>query len=310
MASASTAPTKAWQGHEGEVCDTVNGFEVVSCRPCGFKHILPIPTLEELFTAYRHHYYTTEKPVFIERARQDLDWWNLTYDDRYDSIESLLHNKNDRRILDIGSGPGFFLSRGKERGWKTLGFEPSAQAAAHSRTLGLEVREDFLDEKTAKGIGRFDAVNMSEVMEHLREPAKMLELIHGLLNPGGVVCSVVPNDYSPFQQALREACGFKPWWVAPPHHINYFDFDSLSRLFERCGFRVALKEATFPIDLFLLMGDNYVGNDALGRICHGKRMAFEKNMQKAGLGGVKRRLYQALADCGIGREVMVFATRS
>jgi len=43
-----------------------------------------------------------------------------------------------RRILDVGSGPGYFLLHGKNRGWQTLGIEPSKQAAEHGRKLGLE----------------------------------------------------------------------------------------------------------------------------------------------------------------------------
>lgn len=186
-----------------------------------------------------------------------------------------------------------------------MGIEPSAQAASHSRESGLEIVEDFLTEETASQIGTFDVVHMSEVLEHIPDPRGMLQLARHLLTPGGLICIVVPNDYNPFQYALRKVYGYKPWWVAPPHHINYFDFDSLSQLFENCGFEVVLSEATFPIDMFLLMGDNYIGSDALGRQCHGKRKRFEQNLNLAGLQKMKRKLYQSLADQGIGREIVL-----
>ena len=54
-----------------------------------------------------------------------------------------------RRLLDIGSGPGFFLKTAKERGWRVLGIEPSRQAATHARDLGIEVVEGFFDADTA-----------------------------------------------------------------------------------------------------------------------------------------------------------------
>ncbi|MHB1222178.1 MAG: class I SAM-dependent methyltransferase, partial [Gammaproteobacteria bacterium] len=103
--------------------------------------------------------------------------------------------------------------------------------------------------------------------------------------------------------------GFKPWWVAAPHHINYFDFDSLSNLVERCGFEVVHKESTFPIDMFLLMGDNYISSDELGRSCHTKRMNFEKAMNLSGAGNVLTNLYSELSQLGIGREVVIFARK-
>ena len=53
------------------------------------------------------------------------------------------------------------------------------------------------------------------------------------------------------------------------------------------------------------MGDNYVGDDELGRACHVKRMTFEKNLAAAGLNDIKRKLYRALAAEGLGREIVL-----
>jgi hypothetical protein len=130
------------------------------------------------------------------------------------------------------------------------------------------------------------------------------------LNDDGMVCIVVPNDFNPFQLLLRDHLDFKPWWVAPPHHINYFNFKSLTGLVERCGFEVVHKESTFPIDLFLLMGDNYIGNDETGRKCHTKRMNFEKSMSLSGSDSLLENLYSNFAKQGIGREVVLYAKKN
>lgn len=283
--------TREWIGHKGVILDSKNEFDVIDCIICGFKHIVPIPSVDDLEETYRQDYYSKEKPLYIERYKEDIDWWNLVYDERYEVFEKFLPPER-RRMIDIGSGPGFFLLRGKERNWQTLGIEPSAQAAEHSRFLGLEIVEQFLNEKTVKSLGKFDAVHMSNVLEHVPDPAEMLNLCKHILTPNGLLCIVVPNDYNPFQQASRKSCGLAPWWVAPPHHINYFDFDSLSDLLLRCGFHVEHREATFPIDLFLLMGDNYIDNDALGRACHLKRKKFEAALDAAGFSALKQALYQ------------------
>ncbi|MBT9614050.1 MAG: class I SAM-dependent methyltransferase [Burkholderiales bacterium] len=300
---------KNWQGHEGTVVASANGFDVIDCKLCGFKHIIPIPTEEELEKAYQHDYYIQEKPLYIERYREDLDWWNMVYAQRYAILEQHLPAER-RRLLDIGSGPGFFLLNGKKRGWQVKGIEPSMQAAKHSLGLGLDIENVFFTETTAPKFGHFDAINMGEVLEHIPDPAALLSLVNGQLNDNGMVCIIVPNDFNPFQMVLRDHLGFEPWWVAPPHHINYFDFDSLSRLVERCGFEVVHKEATFPIDMFLLMGDNYIGNDELGRACHTKRMNFEKAMNQSGLGNVLTDLYSAFASQGMGREVVLYMKKN
>jgi hypothetical protein len=40
--------TKSWREHQGEVVDSVKGFDVIECEICGFKHIIPIPTEDEM----------------------------------------------------------------------------------------------------------------------------------------------------------------------------------------------------------------------------------------------------------------------
>jgi len=299
---------KEWKNHYGQVLDTKNGFIVIECEACEFKHIIPIPTKEELKNIYRDKYYAKEKPLYLERACEDLEWWNLTYSDRYDTFEENLPD-DSRNILDIGSGPGFFLLYGKKRGWNVLGIEPSKQAAEYARSLGLKIIEEFMNRSLVNKLGKFDVIHMSEVLEHIPDPIDMLKITYDLLKPGGLVCVSVPNDYSPFQRVLREVCGYEPWWVAPPYHINYFNFESLKKLLEKIGFKIILKEATFPMDMFLLMGDNYVGNDTLGRICHKKRKQFELLLDRGKYNDLKRRLYQKFADIGIGRECLIYGQK-
>jgi len=297
-----------WHQHKGEVLDKVREFDVIDCESCRFSHIVPIPTDQELETMYREDYYSREWPDYIDRHREDLDWWNLRYDDQYSLFEELLPPET-RRILDVGSGPGFFLLKGHQRGWETVGVEPSVQAVEHSRGLGLEIIEGFLDEGLVNQLGQFDVVHMNEVLEHLPDPGEMLSRTYRLLRPGGILCVIVPNDYNPLQQALRSACEYQPWWLAPPHHINYFNFSSLAHLVNNIGFEMIQKTATFPMELFLLMGDNYIGNDKVGRVMHGKRKKLEMNLGKAGCSTLWKKFSNSLADVGVGREVILYARR-
>ena len=98
---------KEWQQHKGNVLDRVEEFDVIDCEACRFNHIVPIPTVQELETVYREDYYSREWPDYIDLHREDLDWWNLQYDEQYSLFEELLPQEQ-RRILDVGSGPGFF----------------------------------------------------------------------------------------------------------------------------------------------------------------------------------------------------------
>jgi len=300
------AEERQWQQHSGSVIARQGEFKVIDCVHCGFSHVVPLPTVDELENIYRDEYYSKEKPLYLEGTRRDLEWWKLVFQDRYDEFASHLPSTR-RRLLDVGSGPGFFLQFGQDLGWQVFGIEPSRQAVAHARGLGLQIAEGMLNGESTKSLGTFDVVHMNNVLEHVPDPREMITLCRELLNPDGLLCVVVPNDFSSFQRALRDACGFEPWWVAPPHHLNYFNFDSLQKLLETSGFEVLHRETTFPIDLFLLMGENYVGDDDLGRFCHVRRMTFEKNLAAAGMNHVKRKLYRVLAEQGLGREIVLIA---
>ncbi|MEC4671854.1 MAG: class I SAM-dependent methyltransferase [Nitrospirota bacterium] len=294
--------------HKGTVVDSKNDFDVIECEACGFKHIVPIPSCEELGLIYGEDYYRKEYPFYFEHQREDSEWWDNVFLKRYVLFECQLP-PHRRRILDIGSGSGLFLKLGMQRGWETLGVEPSPPAAEQARQWGLSIVNEFLTEGNVHQLGQFDVVHMHEVLEHIPHPEEMLNLALRLLRPGGILCVVVPNDYNPLQQVLRTACGYQPWWLAPPHHINYFSVTSLAGLIGKTGFEVIHKTATFPMELFLLMGDNYVGNDQLGRAMHGKRKKLELSLWRAGYDALWEKVYDGLADVGVGREVVMYARR-
>ncbi len=308
MDIAAAATTIAWQSHEGPRLSQVNGLDVIDCTMCGFRHVVPLPDARALEQIYRDDYYQDEKPAFLAHSREDQEWAALAQNDRLDSFERLLPQAR-RRLLDIGCGPGFFLKTAKARGWRVLGVEPSRQAARHARTLGTEVAEGFFNADSASGLGRFDAVQLNNVLEHVPDPVALLIAARELLDSGGVLCVNVPNDYSPFQIAASAATTRSEWWVAPKHHLNYFDFASIGGLLERLDFEIVERMTSFPMEAFLLMGDNYTIDPALGRACHAKRERFDLALESAGLGNARRAFYGALADAGLGREAAIIAVK-
>ena len=282
-------------------------FTVIDCDACRFKHIVPIPTPAELEHVYGHEY-STEKPLYIQRHIEDRVA-DPRLREQYDLFERVLGPAR-RRLLDVGSGPDSFCSMAPRRGtWTVRGLEPSSSAVTHSRGLGLDVTHAFLNAETARQPGTFDVVHLNAVLEHVPDPRGAIGLVETMLDPGGLVALMVPNDYSPFQAALRDACGVEPWWVAPPHHVNYFDVGSIQRLLAE-RFEIVSVETSFPIDLFLLMGDNYIGDDERGRACHAKRKAFELTLARAGKTALKQEIYRSLAQLGVGRDVFVVARKA
>lgn len=248
---------------------------------------------------YREAYYGEHKLEFIERAREDSEWAALFWNDRLAIIEAHLE-PHRRRILDIGSGPGWFLKSALDRGWSVVGVDPSRQACEHARELiGQSVIETEF-EKVAGRVGTFDAVHLNNVLEHVENPTEILALTRRVLTDGGLICVGVPNDGSPFQLAASRTCG--EWWVSP-HHLNYWTFASMSEWLTRLGFTEIARTTSFPMEIFPLMGMDYTRDSDVGRDCHKRRKRFDMTIDDK----TRRAFYSALASVGIGREAVIIS---
>jgi SAM-dependent methyltransferase len=273
--------------HDGPLITRVEGYDIIACAVCGFRHVLPLPEPETLERAYREAYCTEEKPEF--HAVEDQEWAELSQRDRLESFERLLP-VGRRRLLDVGAGSGFFLKTAAERGWRVLGLEPSPQAVVHGRSLGINMLEGFFNAETAANLGRFDVVHLNNVLEQVPNPLRVVALARDLLATGGLLCLDVPSDFAPLQMRARAA----------PHHLNYFDFDSLADLVTRLGFETPQRSTSFPMELFLLMGLDYTKDGELG---------LDLALERAGFQETRRKFYRALADAGLGREAVVIAVK-
>ena len=294
--------------HEGPtIIEYIDG-RVIDCTKCGFKHIIPLPSAEELRHFYEEEFYQNEKDTYLEASAEDAERKASEFLRRYKTAEQILPVGGQRRVLDIGCGPGDFLALGKSLGWNELGIEPSSVAADYGRKKGLTIRNEFFSEEIGSSLGEFDFIHMSEVLEHVPNPSEMLGWAHSLLVPGGVLCISVPNDFSPAQKVLLETGKHKPWWVVPDHHLNYFDFLSLERLIGNVGLRVRERTTNFPMELFMLMGQDYTTDSALGSQFHSWRKNFDLVLTKLNP-KLLDDFYKSLAHVELGRLAVVFAQK-
>lgn len=289
--------------HTGLTVVSVGGRDVIDCTPCGFKHVFPALSDEELKKFYSDEFYQVEKGSYFKEAEEDKDWWMLTYAHYYSLLEA---HTAGRRLLDVGSGPGYFLDAGKARGWDVVGVEPSPVAAQYARSRDLRVIEEMFPSEALKAEGLFDVIALHFVLEHIPEPAVFVAAARAMLKPGGLLLVVSPNDFNPLQKLLQERQGFSPWWVVPTHHANYFDIFSLPSFLAKSGFIVKHTETTYPVEFFLLGGRNYVGNPSLGRATHQERKTFESALYRGG-SGLLQKMFLDWAAQGIGREAVVIA---
>jgi SAM-dependent methyltransferase len=272
VAASTGATSDAAVPHEGPVVARNHEVDVIACHRCGFRHVMPLPEPAAIDKLYTEDFYGTLHESYIASQRANLDWWHLEFGAKYDLFEELLP-AGRCSLVDVGSGPGWFVQYGSRRGWRTVGVEPGRPAALHTRdTLGENVVIDFFTPAAIAHLEPVDVVHLHNVLEHVPDPAAMLRTARGALAPGGLV--------------------------------------SVTALLRREGFEPCAHLASFPLEAFALMGEDYIADPALGKVVHGKRMQLEKNLHAAGEGARLAKVYRALGELGLGRTLTVMARRS
>jgi methionine biosynthesis protein MetW len=145
------------------------------------------------------------------------------------------------RILDIGCGTGALMSLlRKTRSENIVGFEPDPDRAERARSLGLNVTTGYATKKALESLGAFDVIILSDVLEHVAEPASLLQLIKAALAPNGKVVVSVPN-VAHWSVRLSLLCGnfdYEPVGIMDATHIWWFTDKSIKKLFETAGYEV------------------------------------------------------------------------
>lgn len=279
-------------------------------KKLGFRHLFPIPSKKELVEYYEKEFYSADYGRVNDSSREiqkrDEDFYRLQY---ADILETIRQEAPGRKILDIGCGYGNFIKFCNERGFKASGFDPSGDAVRHAQDQKLDVFQGEIEDLYSLVKEKYDAVVLLNVLEHVREPLKVLnDIKQFVLKKNGILVVRAPNEFNPWQLAAQKKYKLDSWWISPPQHINYFSISDLEKILQGCGFKILVKESTFPLELFILMGEQYVGHPEIGRKIHQKRILFEKNLSEYD-NNLKRSFFRNLAEAGLGREVTFFVKK-
>ncbi len=275
----------------------------------GFHRVDPIPSQEEVEKYYMDEFYSSNYKQFNDSSLDVQEEEQVFFREQYNHIWELCLNIKGqdkiKSVFDIGFGFAQALLYFEQLGLQVSGIEPSKAGVDYAEKKGLSVFHTGIENFGVVGDKRFDVVLLLNVLEHLREPEKTLrEIKSKLLAKGGLLVIDVPNEYNDFQLVANEHYKLNNWWLCPPNHINYFSGSTLQNLLEGTGYNVEHKEASFPLELFLLFGEVYVGDAKLGKNCHNKRVEFERLMKKYGKSEKLLNFYKSLAELNLGRQVL------
>lgn len=145
-----------------------------------------------------------------------------------------------RTVLDAGCGSGLNGAAARAAGARVVGVDTDAASLAHARELLDEVVAldiESADLERAFPERRFDLILAGDVLEHTREPQKVLAALAALLEDCGRVILSVPNVAAwPVRLGLLAGrFEYEPSGILDDTHLRFFTQASLMRMVEGAG---------------------------------------------------------------------------
>lgn len=221
-------------------------FDLYTCEDCGFTFTQGVPVEAEIGRYY-------ETPDYISHSDTKKGVMNSVYHwvrgymlKRKARLVAHEAHRKTGRLLDIGTGTGYFADTMKRGGWQVEAIEKNAHARAFAKEhFGLEVKldtalKDFEPDS-------FDVITLWHVMEHLEPLNEVWETLNSLLTEKGVLIVAVPNCSS------YDARKYGAYWAAydVPRHLWHFTPGTIQQLGSKHGFILAERHP-MPFDAFYI----------------------------------------------------------
>jgi len=204
------------------------------CARCGFAQPAALPALPRYFDRMYDQRWSDD---WI-RSEFEADYKDEIFAEILGSLARRLGPAR-RRLLDVGAHAGRFVSLAQAAGWTAEGLELNPKTAAYAaQRTGATIRQLNVHD-TRVGDGVYDAITLTDVLEHIPDPVRVLTRVASLLAPDGWVSVKVPCGPS---QLLKETwrgrllSRYRPTVADNLVHVSHFSPASLRRALERAGF--------------------------------------------------------------------------
>jgi SAM-dependent methyltransferase len=249
-------------------------FNLCRCDDCDFVFDSPRPSAAEVARFYSQ---AGKYDLWLQQERaRDLLWKRRLW--------KLLPHRASGSLLDIGAGIGQFLHHAQPLFTQATGTEVSNSAVRiASEKYGLKLLAGQVEDLNLPP-SSFDNITLFHVLEHVHDPARLIDMCRDLLRPRGIMVIAVPNDVLAWSSTIKKAgnrLGLKPFQKFSPVlgiaragasreiHLSHFTPAVLRQLLEKSGLAV-VDESIDPYYVSsgarLMMDHTYC---ALHRMLHG-----------------------------------------
>ena len=162
-----------------------------------------------------------------------------------------------QEILDVGCGEGHFAALIADKGNRVVGIDilPEAPRADQmDQYVSADLDQGLGDAGAALGDRTFDLIMLQDVIEHLRNPERMLTDCRGRLRPHGRVAVSVPNvaNLTVRFALLFGRFEYRPRGIMDRTHLRFFTRTSARKTLEACGYEVIeQRDTVMPLELVI-----------------------------------------------------------
>ena len=185
------------------------------------------------------------------------------------------------KVLDVGCGSGQFLGLARQMGWDCHGVEIDPVAARVACDAGATIVSSRIEALDDSHDGKYDAVTLSHVIEHVHDPRETLRHCRRVLKPGGHLWIETPNIDSAGYRI------FGRFWrgLESPRHLVIFNADALREILRSIGFeRIQVLDAQDVMKHMFtrsaLMAAGCVADIDLRPLSSEERMTVQRKMEE------------------------------
>lgn len=224
--------------------------DVCICRSCGLV-CLDVSELSEQVLEDYYRENNTFEPVqeLFEGHRPmreaQVDW----------VLRNLPADHGVRTVLDVGCGAGYALHVLKERGFQVWGIDQSHRMIENlKRAWGIAGYQGAF---SARKVEReYDLVSCLCALEHMLDPAAVMDELRRAVRPGGFLYLELPDSEIPLWNVVSDHVGFD--------HLWHWSQRTAARMLETHGFEVLTSE---PVQNAWDSGNPEPVFEILGRRC-------------------------------------------
>ncbi len=177
--------------------------------------------------------------------------YKLSANSSHGRILAMMETHAPCRVLDVGCGPGWLSGELRDRGHHVVGVDLVEHPDVRRRTDQF-VQADLDAGLPDEVLGGYDVILAADVLEHVRDPERLLRQMTDCLGDNGVVLASVPN-ISHWYPRTRVALGlfnYDQRGILDRTHMRFFTRRSFLQLARRCRLESARsRHAGLPLDV-------------------------------------------------------------